>query len=152
MLLWSRSIFDANVINDDDLLSFWRSKKDEFPKIATIARRMLAIPASNTSVERLFSSAKITVGDHRTKLGIEKIDKLMFLKENLIPLKSMFDSKNSPTSIHSKRKSSDINDEDIDNDDDELLFLKKLKCDEENDYHFLSDEYESEKDDESEQL
>ena len=64
----------------------------------------------------------------------------------------MFDSKNSPTSIHSKRKSSDINDEDIDNDDDELLFLKKLKCDEENDYHFLSDEYESEKDDESEQL
>ncbi|CAF2054163.1 unnamed protein product [Rotaria magnacalcarata] len=90
--------------------------------LAAVARRILAIPASNTSVERLFSSAKLTVSDRRTRLGIEKIDKLMFLKKNLTPLQRMFDSKNSATSICSKRKSSDIDKNDINDDDDELLF------------------------------
>ena len=47
MLLWSQSIFDANAINDNNLLSFWRSKKNEFPKTAAIIRRVLAIPASD---------------------------------------------------------------------------------------------------------
>ncbi|CAF1619564.1 unnamed protein product [Rotaria magnacalcarata] len=115
--------------------------------LAAVARRILAIPASNTSVERLFSSAKLTVSDRRTRLGIEKIDKLMFLKKNLTPLQRMFDSKNSATSICSKRKSSDIDKNDINDDDDELLFLKKLRCDKEDDKDFLSDECESEKDD-----
>jgi hypothetical protein len=142
VMLWSQSVFDKSTI-DDDLLSFWRKKKDEFPTIAAIARKVLAIPASNTSVERLFSSAKITVGDRRTKLGAEKIDKLMFLKKNLIPLRDMFDSKNSSPTITSKRKSNDINEND---DQDELLFLKKIRGDEEEEeYDILSDDYESEK-------
>ncbi|CAF3071012.1 unnamed protein product [Rotaria sp. Silwood2] len=147
VLLWSQSIFDTNTINNDDLLSFWRNKKDEFPKIAVVARRILAIPAFNTSVERLFSSAKLIVNERRTRLGIEKIDKLMFLKKNITPLQHMFDSKNSSTPFSSKRKSNDINDNDMNNNDDESLFLKKLKFDKEDDYNIISDESESEKDD-----
>ena len=64
----------------------------------------------------------------------------------------MFDSKSSSTSIHSEGKSNDVNDDAIDNDDDELLFLKRLMCNKENDCDFFSDEYESEKDDENVQL
>ncbi len=104
-------------------------KNDEFPKIAAIPRRILAIPASNTSVERLFSLAKITVNDRRTKLGVEKIDKLMFLKKNLVLLKHMFDSKHISTSTCSKRKSDDIDEIDISIDTNESLVLKKHRHD-----------------------
>ncbi len=46
---------------NDDILSFWRQYKQTFPLIASVARDILAIPASNTSVERQFSTCKNTV-------------------------------------------------------------------------------------------
>ncbi|CAF4810965.1 unnamed protein product, partial [Rotaria sp. Silwood2] len=52
----------------DDILSFWKQHKQSFPLIASIARDILAIPASNTSVERQFSACKNTFTDKRTKL------------------------------------------------------------------------------------
>ena len=63
---------------DDDILLYWRENREVFPLIASIAREVLAIPASNTSVERLFSLCKNTVTDKRTRLGAEKLNKLMF--------------------------------------------------------------------------
>ncbi|CAF3418352.1 unnamed protein product [Rotaria socialis] len=66
---------------DDDILSYWRHHWHEFLLIASIARVVLAIHASNTSVERLFSSCKNTITDKRTKLGGEKLNKLMFLQK-----------------------------------------------------------------------
>jgi hypothetical protein len=42
------------------------------------------------------------IGDRRTRLDAEKINKLMFLQKNLIPLKHMFDSKNGSTTIMAK--------------------------------------------------
>ncbi|CAF0735179.1 unnamed protein product [Rotaria sordida] len=53
-----------------------------------------AVPALNTSIERLFSSSKNTVTDKRSSLGAEKINKLLFLQKNLTLLKS-FDKKKS---------------------------------------------------------
>ncbi len=53
-------------------------------------RDILAIPASNTSVERQFSSCKNTVTDKRTKLGSEKLNKLIFLKKNMNIFKEKF--------------------------------------------------------------
>ncbi|CAF4726341.1 unnamed protein product, partial [Rotaria sp. Silwood2] len=40
----------------DDIISFWKQHKQSFPLIASIARDILAIPASNTSVEKQFSA------------------------------------------------------------------------------------------------
>ncbi len=51
-------------------------------KRASIARDILAILVSNTSVERLFSSCQNTVTDKRTKLGAEKLNKIIFLQKN----------------------------------------------------------------------
>jgi len=147
VLLWLKSDFDTEIINDD-LLSFWRRKKNEFPTIASIARKVLSIPAANTSVERLFSSSKIIIGDKRTRLSSEKIDKLMFLKKNLASLKQMFDSKNGST-ITLKRKPDDIYEEEDDDDD---CILKKYKGVEEDDYNLLMDDYDSEEDGEEANL
>ncbi|CAF3281405.1 unnamed protein product [Rotaria sp. Silwood2] len=139
--LWLQGDFDSEII-DDDILSFWRRKKKEFPTIASIAQKVLAIPASNTSVERLFSSTKIMIGDSRTRLGSEKIDKLMFLRKNLTPLKHMFDLKNGSTTIMSKIKPNDAYEEDT---NDSCGISKKIKATEEDEYDLISDDYESEK-------
>jgi hypothetical protein len=75
---------------EDDILSYWKEYEKLFPMIASIARDILAIPASNTSVERLFSSCKNTITDKRTKLGADKLNKLMFLQKNMNILKEKF--------------------------------------------------------------
>ena len=138
--LWMQAEFDPKII-DDDPLSFWRKKKDDFPMIANIARDVLAIPASNTSVERLFSAAKLVVTDRRTSLGAEKIDKLMFLKKNLLVLKQMIDAKvTSPIDDNNKRKI--VSEEQTT----ETLLPKKIKFNQENDTVVLSDDCESDTD------
>jgi hypothetical protein len=76
---------------NDDVLGFWSNHSQCFPVISTIVRDIFAIPASNTMLERLFSISKDTITDKRTRLGTEKIDRLLFLRKNLNILKSLFD-------------------------------------------------------------
>jgi hypothetical protein len=95
---------------NDDILSFWKQHKQSFPLIASIARHILSIPASNTSVERQFSSCKNTVTDKRTKLGSEKLNKLIFLKKNMNILKEKFSVgfSEASDSLNAKRKCNTI--------------------------------------------
>ncbi|CAF3375517.1 unnamed protein product [Rotaria sp. Silwood2] len=78
------------LVDNEDLLTFWKQQKDLYPIIYSIARDILIIPASNTAVERLFSASGRTVTDTRTRLSGEKLDKLMFIKKNLSILKNIF--------------------------------------------------------------
>ena len=75
---------------EDDVLSYWKQNENLYPIIAYISRRILTIPASNTSVERLFPTCKNTITDKRTKLGGEKLNKIMFLQKNMNILKEKF--------------------------------------------------------------
>ena len=77
----------ALVLDDDDILTYWEEHSNYFPWIAAVARDVLVIPASNTSVERLLLSSKNTISDKRTKLGTEKLNKLIFLQKNLFCLR-----------------------------------------------------------------
>ncbi len=69
--------------DNDDILFFWKENEKSFPTLASIVRDLFVIPASNTIVERLFSSSKNIVTDRRTSLGAEKLNKLLFLKKKL---------------------------------------------------------------------
>lgn len=71
------------------VLDYWTKNKNQFPNIHAIARKVLAIPASNTEVERLFSCSKMTVTDKRTRLDPDKLNKLIFLRKNLHSLKKL---------------------------------------------------------------
>ena len=104
--------------------------------LTAIAREVFAIPASNTAVERLFSSAKHTVDDKRTRLSIEKIDRLLFLQRNEIAFKRLHSSIGSHvgTSESLKRKCSDG---DFNKHDDNSV--KKRKEDEPNIFDELFD-------------
>ena len=98
---WIRSSLD---LDDDGILQFWNRNGRVFPILADIAREILVIPESNTSVEWLFSSAKNTVDDHRTRLSVEKVDRLLFLQRNEISFEKMENRQGS------KRKATDPSD------------------------------------------
>jgi hypothetical protein len=72
-----------------DLISFWKNNAERFPIISSLAIELLCIPASNTAVERLFSYSGNTITCKRTRLGVQKLNKLMFLKRNMMVIKNL---------------------------------------------------------------
>ena len=49
-----------------------------------VVRRHLTPPPSSTNVERLFSIGGLTATDHRAALAGEKLDQILFLRENAL--------------------------------------------------------------------
>lgn len=78
--------FTQSLLNDDDdcgdidVLSFWQENQRSFPILSHIAKVVCSIPASNTVIERLFSTAKNVVTEKRTRLACEKINQILFCK------------------------------------------------------------------------
>jgi hypothetical protein len=75
--------------DDLDVLLFWKEKKHAYPTLSSIARDVFAIPASNTTIERLFSSSKNMMNEKQTLLASEKINQLLFLQKNFNNLKKL---------------------------------------------------------------
>src|SRR4051794_3662190 len=85
-----------NYLNDrtkleknDSILEYWSKQQHIYPTLYAIAKDILIIPATNTSIERLFSASGSAVTETRTRLDAEKLNKLMFLKKNHLMLKSI---------------------------------------------------------------
>ena len=70
------------IIKEEDWL-FHNKKiyKDEFPRMAVVARDYLVILASEVVVERLFSKGRDLLGVRRYSLNVEIIKKLMLLRD-----------------------------------------------------------------------
>ena len=49
------------------------------PKLSALAKRILAVPATSTSSERLFSHAGNIFTEKRTRLSAEKLDDLFLM-------------------------------------------------------------------------
>jgi len=62
-------------------LEWWRLNVKFYPYLSMVAKRFLAIPATNASVERLFSVAGETISKKRTSLNQDTADSLIFLHE-----------------------------------------------------------------------
>ena len=52
----------------------------DYPNLSRMALDILSIPAMSASIERLFSSANITVSDRRNRLSPDTIEKIESLK------------------------------------------------------------------------
>ena len=63
-----------------DPLDWWRINAVKFPLLAALARRRLAIPASQAQSERVFSSAGQIVTQTRNRLSSENVELLVALK------------------------------------------------------------------------
>ncbi len=68
-------------------LDWWRLKEQQYPLIATIARRVLAIPATSAPSERVFSVAGITIAKERSRLDPENAGELIFLHDTTPAIK-----------------------------------------------------------------
>ena len=63
-------------------LRFWKDHAGRFPKLSTIARSVLAIPASQNKTERSFSAASHVLTDLRTMLDPEHVDELLLIRSH----------------------------------------------------------------------
>ena len=69
---------------NSDPLEWWKLNKFRFPHLAAVAKsvHVLAIPATSTSSERLFSTAGLTVTKLRNCLKPDNVNALVFLNKN----------------------------------------------------------------------
>jgi len=76
-------------------LAWWRNNQSRFPVLSKLARKYLAIPATSTASERLFSDAGNTMTEKRTLLLPTTFEHLVFLNNNWQVTGSVFpDTKN----------------------------------------------------------
>ena len=59
----------------------WKSAVKVCPWLGSLARRVLAIPATSAAPERLFSSSGNTMTKKRTRLTCDNLEELVFLHE-----------------------------------------------------------------------
>ena len=64
--------------------NWWLNKKNKYPILAKMARIHLAIPATSTPSERLFSDAGNLLSAKRSRINPELFQRIMFLKRNAI--------------------------------------------------------------------
>lgn len=65
-----------------DAVNWWLelSQRERFPRLSLMALDLLSAPAMSADCERLFSSAKLTVTDLRTRLSPQSVEALLCLK------------------------------------------------------------------------
>ena len=63
-------------------LAFWTRNRHDFPRLSVFAQEYLAMPASQASVERLFSVAGCILSKRRLSLRSKLVDQLTFLRAN----------------------------------------------------------------------
>lgn len=63
-------------------LEWWRQNEKRFPNLATVAKKYLAIPATSSASERVFSTGGNIVSPQRSRLNPDKVNMLIFLSHN----------------------------------------------------------------------
>jgi hypothetical protein len=69
--------------------NWWLNKKNKYPVLTKMARIFLAIPATSTSSERLFSDAGNLLTSKRSRIDSELFKRMMFLKRNATKVASI---------------------------------------------------------------
>jgi hypothetical protein len=69
------------VAKDTDPLIWWKQHQQEFPRLARMTRQYLAVPASSSSPERLFSSVGLVKSDLRGSLLDTTLIDVMWAKQ-----------------------------------------------------------------------
>jgi len=64
-----------------DMMDFWRDNRTVLPKMFSLARRILCIPAAAS--ERVFSAAGRLLEKRRTNLAPDSVNSLLFLNSNM---------------------------------------------------------------------
>ncbi len=74
---------NLKVSKDTDLIQFWLDNKSVLPKLYTVARQVLCVPASSAASERVFSTAGRPLEKRRTKLSPGTVNSRLLLYSNM---------------------------------------------------------------------
>lgn len=100
--------FDMASLEAFDLLAWWKRNGPQFPVVSKIARRVLAIPASQATSERLFSMLGMTCFERRGSLDPIKANKQLVVRlSNSLAWISMPSNPAKPASEEAKRRRED---------------------------------------------
>ena len=66
----------------EQILLWWRANEFQFPILSEMAKKYLAIPATSTPIERLFSELGLLITERRSNLAPGIIETLGYLHYN----------------------------------------------------------------------
>lgn len=81
---FQRYVAEKEVNHNLSANTWWREHEKIYPILAKLAKKYLAVPATSTSSERVFSSAGNIVRPSRSCLSSEMVSALVFLHQNRI--------------------------------------------------------------------
>jgi hypothetical protein len=73
---------DPETGNYSNPLHWWRVHQSDFPYLAKLSVRYLAIPATSAPSERVFSTAGLTISKERARLESSRANELVFLHDS----------------------------------------------------------------------
>ena len=76
------AMYLTHIVTDPDPLIWWRNNAPKFPELSKLARKYLAIPATEVSSERAFSTAGNIITKKRAALDPDTVDQIIFLNKN----------------------------------------------------------------------
>jgi hypothetical protein len=73
---------EPEISDKEDPISYWKQRNNnrEFPSLTSLAKTVLAMPASSGGVERLFSVAGAISRSRRSRLTVGNIEKLLLCR------------------------------------------------------------------------
>ena len=66
-----------------NILQWWQLNEDTYPRLAQVAKDILAIPIAGVGVERVFNVAKDVIGNRRHRLAAQTIRRMMVFKDTV---------------------------------------------------------------------
>ena len=79
----SSYFMEAEIELDKDPLQWWQLKEAQYPNLSKLAKKYLCIQATSASSERVFSIAGLISDDRQSRISPEKLDKVIFLHNNM---------------------------------------------------------------------
>ena len=73
---------EKNISRSADAIEWWKNKAVQYRKMAVLAKKYLAIPATSVPSERVFSKAGELVSAKRSRLKPKNVDMMLFLNKN----------------------------------------------------------------------
>ncbi|XP_049962112.1 uncharacterized protein LOC126482176 [Schistocerca serialis cubense] len=70
-------------VNEGDILQWWKNNSQRLPRLACVARKILNIPATSASSERIFSCAGNLISEKRSRLNADRLNDLVIINSNI---------------------------------------------------------------------
>ncbi|XP_043867344.1 uncharacterized protein LOC122757843 [Drosophila mojavensis] len=75
-----------------NVLNFWRERKSTHPELYALSKVCFAIPPTQVTIERAFSSLKLVLADNRNRLNHDTLENILLVKLNSYHLDGAIDS------------------------------------------------------------